>query len=145
MSAAEGSVRFVHGLSLARAAGCEQRVSALVEHLGAICPALGEFIVEFLVGDLFARPGLDVCQRELLTVAIMASQGGLDQELRFHLNVALDMGIEPAQLVETLLHVCGYAGFPRAVSALNLAQSVFLDRGVLMSGPDEKDAACASD
>ncbi|MGW7413391.1 carboxymuconolactone decarboxylase family protein [Streptomyces sp. NPDC054863] len=103
---------------------------ATVEALKDIAPDLGRFVVEFGYGDAHARPGLAVRQRQLVTIGALTAAGDTAPQLRFHVGAALHVGLEAAQVVEALIHVVPFAGFPRALNALAAARTVFEERGV---------------
>jgi 4-carboxymuconolactone decarboxylase len=70
---------------------------------------------------VWARPGLDLKTRRLLTIAIVAALGR-ERQLRAHLAGALQQGISREEVRETLLHVIPYAGFPAGLTGLELFQ-----------------------
>jgi alkylhydroperoxidase/carboxymuconolactone decarboxylase family protein YurZ len=90
----------------------------------AICPDFEEYVVRFLAGEVWARPGLDRRTRSLVTIAVLAAQG---RTLGLELNVrmALHNGATRQDVVETLLQIAPYAGFPAAWEGLALAAKVF--------------------
>jgi 4-carboxymuconolactone decarboxylase len=103
---------------------------ATVEALEDIAPDLGRFVVEFAYGDVHARPGLDVLQRQLVTIGALTAAGETAPQLRFHIGAALHVGLDAAQVVEALIHLVPFAGFPRTLNALAAARTVFEERGV---------------
>lgn len=98
---------------------------AVVEGLSDIAPELGEFIVDFAYGDVIARPGLDLKTRELSTVATLAALGHAQPQLKVHMRGALNVGATRAEIIEVLLQVAVYAGFPAALNAVGSAREVF--------------------
>jgi alkylhydroperoxidase/carboxymuconolactone decarboxylase family protein YurZ len=77
-------------------------------------------------GGIWSRPGLGARDRCLLTVASVTALG-LTEVLPMHLRGALRNGVTEEELVETLLHVGLYAGFPRASIAMGVADEVFAE------------------
>src|SRR5215472_12476812 len=69
--------------------------------------------------DVWARPGLDLRTRRLLTIAMLAAMGR-ERQLRGHIAGALTQGISREEVLETLIHVIPYAGFPAGLTALEL-------------------------
>ena len=105
----------------------------VVRRIAEVSPDLARYIVEFGYGDCHAdRPKelLDEQQRQLVTLGALAAMGGCEQQLAVHVNVALEIGLEPAQIVEALVHALPYIGFPRTLNAIETARSVFERRGV---------------
>jgi 4-carboxymuconolactone decarboxylase len=80
------------------------------------------FITEVAWGSVWARPGLDRRTRSLLTVAVLAALGRTE-ELALHLRASHNLGVEPEELTEALLHVAVYAGIPAANTAFKLAKA----------------------
>lgn len=97
----------------------------VVEGLADIAPDLGRYIVEFAYGDIFARPGLDLKTREIATVAVLTAMGTAAPQLRVHLQAALNVGATQEEIMETILQVIPYAGFPAALNATAIAREVF--------------------
>lgn len=84
--------------------------------VGDLAPKLAELTDEVLFGDVWARPELSPRDRSLITVAALTSLGRIDQ-LRSHLNLALDNGVTQEELAETATHLAFYAGWPAGMSA----------------------------
>lgn len=81
------------------------------------------WITETAWGGVWARPGLDLRTRSLITIAIL---GGLNhEELELHLRAAKNTGVSPAEIGEALLHVAVYAGVPAANRAFRLAKMIY--------------------
>jgi 4-carboxymuconolactone decarboxylase len=81
------------------------------------------FITEMAWGSVWARPGLDRRTRSLITIAILAALGR--EELTVHLHAAHNLGIDPQEIAEALLHVAVYAGVPAANDAFSKAKKEF--------------------
>lgn len=80
-----------------------------------------KFITEVAWGSVWARPGLDRRTRSLITIAILAALGR--EELALHLRASKNVGVDPKEIVEALLHVAVYAGIPAANHAFAMARS----------------------
>lgn len=104
--------------------------TAVVESLKDIAPDLAEWIVSFSYGDVMSRPGLDLRSRQFATVAALTAMGTAAPQLKVHINGALNVGCRPSEIVEVILQMAVYAGFPSAINALNIAREVFKERGV---------------
>ncbi|WP_282700423.1 carboxymuconolactone decarboxylase family protein [Streptomyces sp. CC219B] len=125
----EPSKRFARGAARMKEIAGEDAL-ATVEALEDIAPDLGRFVVEFAYGDVHARPGLDVRQRQLVTIGALTAAGDTAPQLRFHIGAALHIGLDAAQVVEALIHLVPFVGFPRALNAVAAARTVFEERGV---------------
>ena len=99
--------------------------AAVIDSLNDIAPDLGRYVVEFAYGDIFARPGLDVKTRELATVAALTAMGTAAPQLKVHMQASLRVGASRQEIIETILQMIPYAGFPAAINAVTVAQQVF--------------------
>src|ERR1700676_3078260 len=81
------------------------------------------FITESAWGSVWARPDLDRRTKSLVTIAILAALGR--EELALHLRASRNIGVDPHEIAEVLLHVAVYAGVPVANSAFSTAKKVF--------------------
>lgn len=87
-------------------------------------PDLAKYVEEFAYGEVYARPGLGLRERELLAVACLTMLN-LKPQLKTHVYGALNVGVTRRELEETFLHVALYAGFPAALSGMLTAREVF--------------------
>jgi 4-carboxymuconolactone decarboxylase len=110
-----GSMRAIFG------AGIE---SAL-QGLAATSPDLVHYLVEFPFGDIYSRPSLDLKTREMLTVAALTVLGYPQAELKDHIRGAMNVGCTREDILEIVLQMAVYAGFPAALEAVKSAASVF--------------------
>lgn len=92
--------------------------------LSDLDPAYAEWVTEFALGQVWARPGLDLKTRSLCTVAALTVQGRLNG-LKTHIRGALGNGATREEVVEVLLHMTVYGGFPDAWDGLAVAREVF--------------------
>jgi 4-carboxymuconolactone decarboxylase len=81
---------------------------------------LGDLTVDFVFGDVHARPGLPVRERELVIVAVLTALGGLEPQVRAHIRTARAIGVDDAELEETIIQTAPYAGFPRAINGMKI-------------------------
>ena len=100
----------------------------VVDSLKDIAPDFARYLVEFPFGDIYARPGLDLKSREIATVAALAALGNARPQLEVHINGALNVGCSRSEIVEVLVQMAIYAGFPAALNGLFAAQHVFAER-----------------
>ena len=100
----------------------------VVSGLEGLAPDLARYIIEFGFGDVYARPGLDLRSREMATVAMLAALGTARPQLEVHLHGALNVGCSRTELLEILLQVALYAGFPAALNSVEAARKVFAER-----------------
>ena len=91
-------------------------------------PDLARYIVEFAFGDIFSRPGLDLKSRELATVAALTAMGNSPAQLRAHIHGSLNAGCTQQEILEIIMQMVLYAGFPAAINGVQAAQEVFAER-----------------
>lgn len=96
--------------------------------LESTAPDLGRYVAEFVFGDIFSRPGLDLKSREIATVAALTALGSAGPQLRAHIRGALSVGLSEAQIVEVIMQMAIYAGFPAALNGIQAAREVFTER-----------------
>jgi 4-carboxymuconolactone decarboxylase len=98
---------------------------ATLASLKDICPDMGRFVTEFAFGDIYSRPGLTLKTRQLLTIASLVTLGNAQPQLKSHIKGALNVGCTREEIVETILQMGVYAGFPAAMNAMYAAKEVF--------------------
>jgi 4-carboxymuconolactone decarboxylase len=81
------------------------------------------FITEYAWGSVWDRPGLDRRTRSLVTIALLAGLGR-HEELELHFRASKNIGVDPKEIAEVLMHVAVYAGVPAANRAFALAKSI---------------------
>ena len=101
-----------------------QAGEAVIESLQDIAPDLGRYVIEFPFGDVYSRPGLDLKTRELVTVAALTAMGNCQPQLRVHINGALNVGCNKEEIVETIIQMAVYAGFPSALNGMAALKEV---------------------
>lgn len=99
----------------------------VVESLKDIAPDFSRYLIEFPFGDIYSRPGLDLRAREIATIAALTTLGNAAPQLKVHLNAALNVGCTQQEIIEVLMQMAVYAGFPVALRGLFLAQEVFVE------------------
>jgi 4-carboxymuconolactone decarboxylase len=102
-------------------------VDAALKDLAATSPDLARYLIEFPFGDIYSRPGLDLKTREMLTVAALTVLGYPQSELKEHIRGALHVGCTREEVMEIILQMAVYAGFPAALEAMKTAASVFAE------------------
>jgi len=98
--------------------------SAAEKMIGDFAPKLVELTDRVLFGDIWERKELSKRDRSLVTVAALIALNRPDQ-LRFHLNKALENGLKKEELIEAITHLAFYSGWPNAMSAIMIAKEVF--------------------
>jgi len=102
----------------------------VIEGLRDVAPDLARFVVEFGYGDIYSRPGLDLRQRQIAAIASLTALGGCEPQLDYHIRIALNVGLTPAEIVETIVHCAPFVGFARTLNAARSAKRAFAARGI---------------
>ena len=100
----------------------------VIASLQDIAPDLARYIIEFPFGDIYSRPGLDLKSREIATVAALTAIGNAQPQLKVHIHGALNVGCTREEVVEVIMQMAVYAGFPAALNGIFAAKDVFVDR-----------------
>lgn len=115
--------------------GAADRLLAALSGPGA---DLGRYGIDFNFGEIYSRPGLDLRQRQIASIAALVGMGDCVPQLKGHIKAGLNVGLTPEEIVEVIIHCVQYVGFPRAINAVNAAKGVFADMAVAIG--DGKDA-----
>lgn len=102
----------------------------LLTMLQDVAPDLGRFVVEFPFGDIYSRPGLEAQSRSLVTIASLVTLGHALPQLKSHIDGALNVGCTKEQIVEVIMQMAVYAGFPAALNGMIVAKEVFAERNI---------------
>lgn len=94
--------------------------------IGDIAPKLAALTDDVLFEDVWNRPELSARDRSLITIASLITSGDAAQ-LQFHLGRAVENGVTKEELIEAITHLAFYAGWPKAMTAANVAKQVFAD------------------
>ncbi len=100
----------------------------VLESLEDIAPDFARYLIEFPFGDIYSRPGLDLKSREIAVVAALTALGNAAPQLKVHIHGALNVGVSRTEVVETIMQMAVYAGFPAALNGLFAAKEVFAQR-----------------
>ena len=98
---------------------------AVVESLQDIAPDFAQYLIEFPFGDIYSRPELDLRSREIATVAALTALGNAAPQLKVHIGAALHVGLTQDEIIEVIMQMAVYAGFPAALNGLFAAKEVF--------------------
>jgi 4-carboxymuconolactone decarboxylase len=97
----------------------------VIDSLADIAPDFGRYLIEFPFGDIYSRRGLDLRSREVATIAALTALGNAAPQLKVHIQADLNVGLSRDEIVETIMQMAVYAGFPAALNGLFAAKEVF--------------------
>ena len=116
----------------------EKGIQVLREHIGPqaddyiaaihkIAPLFARVNVEFAFGDLYGDPTnpLDQKTRELVTIGALTVKGFSLQQLKLHIQMAVNCGATKEEIVAVITQMIAYCGFPAATNAIKLVGEVF--------------------
>ena len=124
-----GEDRYELGWERLRELAGEQGERA-IEGVRDVAPDLARYVVEFGYGDVYRRPGLDDRSRQIAAISALTALGGAEPQLEYHIGIALNVGVEPRDIVETVIHLAPFVGFARTLNAARSIKRVFAARGV---------------
>jgi 4-carboxymuconolactone decarboxylase len=97
----------------------------VVAALADIAPDFAQYLLEFPFGDIYCRPGLDLRAREIATIAALTALGNAAPQLKVHIAAGLNVGLSRDEIIEIIMQMAVYAGFPAALNGLFAAKEVF--------------------
>jgi 4-carboxymuconolactone decarboxylase len=97
----------------------------VIDSLADIAPDFSRYLIEFPFGDIYSRQGLDRRSREVATIAALTALGNAAPQLKVHIQAGLNVGLSRDEIVETIMQMAVYAGFPAALNGLFAAKEVF--------------------
>lgn len=92
-------------------------------------PELAKELSLFITGRMYGHEKIDHLTRQLITVAVLTAMGRSD-ELKLHIQAALNVGCGPDKLAEVIFQTFTYAGMPTVNSALKVLRAVLQERGL---------------
>lgn len=100
-------------------------------------PDFQDILSRFIFGEVFYQGNLDNKQRELITLVVLATNQTLPQ-LKAHTHAALNVGLTPVEIKESVYQCAPYLGFPKTLNALNEVNEVFKARNVALPLESQK-------
>lgn len=94
------------------------------EKVRTVAPKLIDLTEKVLFGDVWERPGLKKRDRSLITVAALVALNRSEQ-LRGHLERALQNGVTKDEIIELITHLAFYGGWPNAMTSALVAKEIF--------------------
>ena len=103
---------------------------AVAESLKDIAPDLARYIIEFSFGDVYSRNGTSLKEKEIAVVAGLTAMGNAVPQLKVHINGALNVGVSTEELVEVIMQMSAYSGFPSAINGINALKEVLQEKNI---------------
>lgn len=99
------------------------------DQVRSVAPALEQYTQARLYGDVWKRAGLNLRDRSLITIAALIARGEVSS-LAQYVGIALDNGVKPAEISETITHLAYYSGWGKAMAAIEPVDEIFSTRGI---------------
>jgi len=115
---------FENGLSMLRQMVGEAETERVRQGWREISPDLEQLILEFVAGRIWTRSAVDLRTRSLSTVAALTALGRTSA-LELNIRMALGNGATRQDILEVMLHMAPYAGFPAVWDGMKIASRVF--------------------
>ena len=123
-----GDSTYDRGMEIRREVLGDQHVDGAIERTTDFTADFQDLITRYAWGEIWARPGLDLRARSMITLATLVALGR-EEELAMHVAAALRIGLTPDDIKEVLLHAAIYCGVPAANGAFAVAQRVLDEDG----------------
>jgi len=128
------SDRYRRGLDVADQLAADKLAHFVKSGVAEVAPDFARMVIEFAFGDIYSREALDLKSRELIAIAALAASGNARPQLRVHVESAGSAGITKPEIVEVLMQIALYAGFPAALNALSDCHDLLTDDDCLACG-----------
>jgi 4-carboxymuconolactone decarboxylase len=115
---------FENGLAMLKTMVGEAEAERVRQGWREVSPDLERLILEFVAGRIWTRSGLDLKTRSLSTVAALTALGRTSA-LELNIRMALGNGATKEDVLDIMLHMAPYAGFPAVWDAMKIAARVF--------------------
>jgi len=124
------SEREKRGEKLLRQIDGDKVADNLLEAYNGVAPDFARYLVTFAFGEIYAREG-DLKHREIVAISALATMGGCDDQLETHVHGALNVGLKKEEIVEVVMTLIPYIGFPKALNAIAVVKRVMERRGLI--------------
>ena len=125
------SDRYRRGLDVAERLATDKLAHFVKSGVAEVAPDFARMVIEFAFGDIYSRDELDLRSRELVAIAVLAASGNAGPQLRVHVESAASAGITKPEIIEVLMQIALYAGFPAALNALADCHDLLTDDNCL--------------
>ena len=99
---------------------------AVLANMRRTTPLLADLLVEFSYGEVIGRPALCAVHKEIAMIAACCGRGAMLPQLKVHVQAALNVGMTEEAILELLVQMAVYAGFPAALNGIAAAREVFV-------------------
>src|SRR5438445_6467290 len=105
----------------------EEASKKSMEGLAKLSPDFDRYAMEFVWGKIWSRKGLDYRTKELITISALMAMGN-QIRVKEHVRDGLRNGITKDEILEVMLHLAAYAGFPAAANGIQVVGEVLAEK-----------------
>lgn len=121
------SERYLRGIEVAEQLAADKLDEFMTSRVAELAPDFARMAIEFPLGDIYTRPGLDMRSREIVAITSLATIGDTGPHLRIHIRAATRLGVSKSEIIEILMQTAIYAGFPTALNAISSCHDLLTD------------------
>lgn len=100
-------------------------------------PDFFDILKHFIFGEVYFQGSLTDRMRELITLVVLTTNHTLD-EMRVHVEAALNAGVTPVEIKEAIYQCAPYVGFSKALDAMHQVNEVFKERNIPLTVESQK-------
>ncbi|CAZ98614.1 carboxymuconolactone decarboxylase family protein [Zobellia galactanivorans] len=101
----------------------------------SVSPDMADYIIGYGFGEIYNRKGIDFKTKELLIIASLTTQANAKSQLKSHIKAALNLGVTPNEISETMILLSLYTGFPAANNGIFALKEVLEETRSTASNP----------
>lgn len=100
--------------------------AAWKKELDDFAPGVSDWVVGAVFGGTYQREGIELSDRQKLTMAALAAMGGADTQLVGHIKTAVEIaGMTREEVAECFVHLLPYIGVPKVLAAMRCMKAAF--------------------
>ena len=100
----------------------------VLQNVNQTSPDMVKYILEFAFGEIYNRKGLDIKSREIVSISSLLTLGNAVPQLKSHIHGALNIGCTRDEILEIVIQILLYSGFPSVLNGLQSMKEVFEER-----------------
>jgi 4-carboxymuconolactone decarboxylase len=101
-----------------------------IQHFEGLAPEFSQFLVNYVYGVVATNSKLDGKTRELAIVCNIMGQGSSKFALGTHLKSMLNEGWKKEEIIQMVIELTQYNGFPRCIETLEVFKKICDDMSI---------------
>lgn len=103
-----------------------EEAEAWMKQLDEYAPGASQWVVGAVFGGTYQREGIELRDRQMLTMAALAAMGGAEPQLTGHITTAVEVaGMSEREVAECFVHLMPYIGIPKVLAAMRCMREAF--------------------